>query len=392
MDSALIPIYFRLPMTIRSGEGVWLFDTNGNKYLDAIGSMGATGLGHNHPKINEAINEQLKKLINCSNNYHVEEQELLAKEFIEFSGMDKVLFANSGAEANEAAIKLIRLYGHKKNIKNPITIVFEGGFVGRTMGTLSASSEQKVRQDYDPYLPGFVFAPYNNIDAIKKIIAENKDVVAIMLEPILGQGGVVVPDNDYLPQLRKICDEHQLLLSLDEIQTGVGRSGKNFAYQHYNLRPEILTTAKTLGNGLPVAACSTTDELSELFSPGTHGTTFGGNSLVCHVVRTVIKLLREENILQNVTEVGDYLLKNLKDTLSNRQGVVAVRGKGLMIGVELDQPSREVLNIGAEEGLLFNLTAKNVIRMLPPYILTKEEADQIVERLDRCLKKYYGGN
>lgn len=388
MDSALIPIYFRLPITIRSGKGVWLYDTDGNKYLDAIGSMGVAGLGHCHPVVEEAMKEQLKKLIHCSNNYHVEEQELLAHEFVEFAGMDKVLFANSGAESNEAAIKLIRLYGRQRNIKSPTAIVFEGGFLGRTMGTLSGSSEDKVRKNYDPYLPGFIFAEFNNIDVIKKILAENPDVVAIMLEPILGQGGVHVPDDDYLLQLRKICDERKLLLVLDEIQTGMGRTGRNFAYQQYSLRPDILTTAKCLGNGLPVGACSTTKELSDLFSPGTHGTTFGGNALVCHVVRAIIRTLREGSILQNVTEVGGYLLTNLQDVLSKYDVVREVRGKGLMIGVELDGPCSGILKHSLEEGLLFNVTAQNVIRMLPPYILTREEADLIVERLERCIKKY----
>jgi acetylornithine aminotransferase len=388
MDSALIPIYFRLPITIQSGKGVWLYDTDGNKYLDAIGSMGVAGLGHCHPVVEEAMKEQLKKLIHCSNNYHVEEQELLAHEFVEFAGMDKVLFANSGAESNEAAIKLIRLYGRQRNIKSPTAIVFEGGFLGRTMGTLSGSSEDKVRKNYDPYLPGFVFAEFNKIDAIKKILAENPDIVAIMLEPILGQGGVHVPDDDYLLQLRKICDERKLLLVLDEIQTGMGRTGRNFAYQQYALRPDILTTAKCLGNGLPVGACSTTKELSDLFSPGTHGTTFGGNALVCHVVRAIIRTLREGSILQNVAEVGGYLLTNLQDVLSKYDVVREVRGKGLMIGVELDGPCSGILKHGLEEGLLFNVTAQKVIRMLPPYILTREEADLIVERLKRCIKKY----
>ncbi len=388
MDSALIPIYFRLPITIQSGKGVWLYDTDGNKYLDAIGSMGVSGLGHCHPAVEAAMNEQVKKLIHCSNNYHVEEQELLAHEFVEFAGMDKVLFANSGAESNEAALKLIRLYGKQRNVKCPTAIVFEGGFLGRTMGTLSGSSEDKVRRNYDPYLPGFVFAAFNNIDAIKKILAENPDVVAIMLEPILGQGGVVVPDDDYLLQLRKICDERNLLLVLDEIQTGMGRTGINFAYQRYSLRPDILTTAKCLGNGLPVGACSTTTELSSLFSPGTHGTTFGGNALVCHVVRAVIRTLKNSDILQNVTEVGAYLLKNLQEVLPKYDVVRDVRGRGLMIGVELDGPCSEILKYSLEEKLLFNVTAQNVIRMLPPYILTREEADMIVERLERCIKKY----
>lgn len=387
--SALMNIYDRLPVTFESGKGVWLFDSSNKKYLDANCGIGVTSLGHAHPAVLQAINEQAKKIIHIGNSYIIEEQEQLGYEFCEFVQLDQVIFVNSGTEATEVSLKMARLYGHHRGIENPTLIVFEKGFHGRTMGSLSASGNFKLQEGFSPLLPGFIFAPYNDLKAIEKIAAQNKNIVGISLEPILGQGGVVVPNDNFLLELRKICDQQKWLLILDEIQTGLGRTGKNFAYQHYDLKPDIITVAKSLAQGIPIGVCAAVQEVADLMQYGKHGTTFGGNPFSCHVARAVIKIYREEGIVEHVKRMGEYLLMNLRERLSSHPGVKDIRGKGLMIGIELDKPCHKLLFHGLEEGLLFNVTANNVVRMLPPYILTEVEADMIVDKFRACLNSFY---
>lgn len=388
--SVLMNIYDRLPVTFTSGKGVWLFDSSNKKYLDANCGIGVTSLGHAHPAVLQAIDEQAKKILHIGNSYIIEEQEQLGYEFCEFANLDQVIFVNSGTEATEVTLKMARLYGHHRGIENPTLIVFEKGFHGRTMGSLSASGNYRLQEGFSPLLPGFIFAPYNDLQAIEKIVAtQNKNIVGISLEPILGQGGVVVPDDNYLQALRRICDQQQWLLILDEIQTGLGRTGKNFAYQYAALRPDIMTVAKSLAQGIPIGACAAVEEVAKLMQHGKHGTTFGGNPFSCHVARAVIKTYREEGLVEHVKRVGEYLLMNLRERLATRPGIKDIRGKGLMIGIELDKPCHDLLLHGLEEGLLFNVTANNVVRMLPPYILTEAEADMIVDKFQACLNSFY---
>lgn len=387
--STLMPIFNRLPVTFKHGKGMWLYDDKNNKYLDALSGMGVISLGHSHPAIIQAIKEQAERLIHTSNTYHIEEQERLSDEFTQFAGLDRAVFINSGAESCEVAFKMARVYAYENNISNPTVLVFEKGFHGRTLGTLSASGNKKLKSEFEPLLSGFICMPLNDIAAVKKIASENKNIVGIMIEPILGQGGIIVPDDNFLIELRKICTENKWLFMLDEIQSGMGRTGMNFAYQFLNLKPDILTTAKALGNGLPIAACAATKTLGDMFTEGRHGTTFGGNPLCCHVARTVMKTYREENTVENARVMGAYLMNGLQQALANKNGVVEVRGKGLMIGIELDKPCEEIYAIGLDERILVNIAAKNVIRLLPPFILNKEEADQIVDRIRRCVDKFY---
>lgn len=389
-QSALMPIFNRLPVSFEYGQGSWLFDKTGKKYLDAATGIGVSSLGHAHPAIVSAVIEQAKKVIHITNQFVIEQQEQLAHELTQFAGLDKAIFVSTGTEATEASLKMARLYGHSRNVERPTLIVFEGGFHGRTLGALSASGNYKLQQGFDPLLPGFIFLPYNDLDAIHKLIAnDSKNIVGICLEPILGQGGVIIPDENYLPSLRKLCDQHDWILLLDEIQTGMARTGKPFAYQHYDLKPDIMTTAKTLANGLPIGALMANDKCAALFTEGKHGTTFGGNPLSCAAALALLKTYREENIVENVTRMGDYLLKQLQTELTNKRGVVDVRGKGLMLGVELDKTCYDIYHNGLEHGLLFNITANNVIRLLPPYNITQQEVDLLVSKLVAVLTDYY---
>ncbi len=388
-NSSLMPIFSRLPVSFTHGQGMWLFDSNNNRYLDALSGMGVVSLGHSHPAIIEAITTQAKRLIHTSNTFVIDEQEKLSDELTQYAGMDKAIFINSGAEASEVAIKIARLYGHRKEIKIPEMITFKGGFHGRTFGSLSASANIALQKGFEPILEGFNYLTYNEIAEVEKVVKENPNICSIMVEPILGQGGVVLPDDNFLIQLRRIANENNLLFILDEIQTGMSRTGKNFAYQFYPIQPDVLTTAKALGNGLPIAACMATNEIAELMVSGKHGTTFGGNPLCCHVARTVLKVYEEEGLTAHAGEMGDYLLQSLHHNLDNAEGVVEIRGKGLMIGIELDQPCNKLYKYGLDVGLLFNIATDKVVRLLPPYILNKEEADLIVERLTSAIKQFY---
>ncbi|MFN7097650.1 MAG: aspartate aminotransferase family protein, partial [Gammaproteobacteria bacterium] len=343
----LMTSYSPLPITFERGEGVWLWDTEGNCYLDALAGIAVCALGHSHPAITKAISEQAGTLMHTSNLYQIQHQQALADKLCVITDMEKTFFCNSGAEANEAAIKLTRLYGHSHGIAEPKIIVMEHSFHGRTMATLSATASEKVRAGFEPYVPGFIRVPYNNIDAVNTVLANNPDVVAILVEPVSGEGGIQVPDDQYLPALRELCDRYKCLLMLDEVQCGMGRTGTFFAYQHYpHLLPDVLTIAKALGNGFPIGACLARGEVANLFQPGSHGSTFGGNPLASKVALTVIETLEKEQLVPRAGIAGDMLLTLLSDKLGSHPHVKAIRGKGLMIGIELDKPCRVILMIG----------------------------------------------
>ncbi len=378
MTDHLMQNYAPLPVTFVRGEGAWLWDDQGNKYLDALAGVAVCSLGHCHPAVTRALCEQAGTLLHTSNWYHIARQEQLADRLTELAGMDRVFFGNSGAEANEAAIKLARLYGHGKGIQTPSIVVMENSFHGRTLATLTATGNRKVQAGFEPLVQGFVRAPYNDLEAIANIARNNSDVVAVLVEPVLGEGGVVIPDAAYLPGLRQLCDEHGWLLMLDEIQTGMGRTGAWFACQHSQVAPDVMTLAKALGNGAPIGACLARGTAAELFQPGSHGSTYGGNPLVCAAALAVIDTFEQEQLVTRAARLGERMLAGLQQALADRPGVVDIRGLGMMLAVELDRPCGELLQQALEKGLLINVTAGNVVRLLPPLILGDAEADQIV--------------
>jgi len=377
--------YAPLPVTFTHGEGAVLWDSNGKEYLDALGGIAVCALGHAHPEVTQAICDQAGKLVHTSNIYQIEVQRQLADKLCELSGMDNVFFSNSGAEANEAAIKLARLYGHNKGIDSPTLIVTEGSFHGRTLATLTATGNRKIQAGFEPLVSGFVRAPYNDIEAIENIGQNNKKVVGVMVEPITGEGGIRIPDRDYLTKLRALCDQHGWLLILDEIQTGMGRTGKWFAHQHNQIQPDIMTLAKALGNGVPIGACLARGEASTLFKPGHHGSTYGGNPLAGRAALAVIATIEKNNYVQRAAELGDYFLNGFNQKLDQIEGVTDIRGKGLMLAIELEQPCAELVKQCLDNGLLINVTAGNVIRLLPPYIMTNEQADIVIESVSNAV-------
>ncbi len=379
----LMKTYAPLNVTFERGEGAYLWDSNNRQYLDALCGIAVCGLGHAHPAITKTISEQAAKLLHTSNLYQIDKQQHLADQLCEVSGLDRVFFSNSGAEANEAAIKIARLYGHNNKVKKPNIIVMENSFHGRTMATLSATGNRKVQAGFEPLVQGFIRAPYNNIEAIKNIAENNKDVVAVLVEPIQGEGGIRIPDADYLNQLRTICDDNNWLLMLDEIQTGMGRTGEWFAFQHNKIQPDVMTIAKALGNGVPIGACLANEKAGEVFQVGNHGSTFGGNPLMCATASSVIKTIQAEGLISNARQQGDYLLKSFKEKLAGLDGVREVRGLGLMIGIELDAGQlqydcSELVKLALDKNLLINVTAGNTIRLLPPLILDQQQADTII--------------
>lgn len=380
--------YAPLPISFESGEGAWLTDTGGQRYLDALSGIAVCGLGHAHPEVQIAIADQAAKLIHTSNLYRIPLQEQLADKLIEHSGMDNVFFGNSGAEANEAAIKLARLYGNNKGITNPTIIVMERSFHGRTMATLTATGNDKVKKGFTPLFDGFKHIPYNNIDALHEVAETTPDIVAVMLEPILGEGGVVIPDEGYLKAVRSFCDENNCLMIQDEIQTGMGRTGQWFAFQHEGIKPDIMTLAKALGNGVPIGACLASGKAADLFQPGSHGSTFGGNPLAARAALSVIEVLANRNLVQRAKELGNRFLDGFKQSLNGLNGIKEIRGKGLMIGIELESECAELVGLALQKKLLINVTAGNVIRLLPPLVMTDEEADEVVSILSKVIKNY----
>ena len=383
--SYLMPTYAPLKVSFEKGKGVWLFDKENNKYLDALSGVGVTNLGHSHPKIVETITNQASKLLHTSNWYLIENQEKLAKKLATLSHLDKVFFANSGAEANEVAIKLSRAYANIKNISHPIIITANQSFHGRTMATLSATGTPKVQEKFSPLVSEFIYVDFNNIEQLDKY-SNNHNVVAVMLEPIQGESGVIIPDTNYLNQVRELCNQNNWLMILDEVQTGIGRTGKWFAHQYNNIKPDIMTLAKALGNGLPIGACLVTDEVANLFQAGNHGSTFGGNPLSTATALSVIETIENQNILENTNTIGAYLLQKLNKDLKPFDFIKEIRGLGLMIAIELDKDCSPLLQLALEEKLLLNITGQT-IRLLPPLILTKSEANTLVEIIVTLLKK-----
>ena len=379
--------YGRLPVSFVKGNGAYLQDDKGNQYLDALTGIAVCGLGHAHPKVAQALSEQGQTLVHTSNLYDIPHQTRLAERLCALSGMDNAFFCNSGAEANEAAIKLARLKGNRAGNLTPSVVVVEGSFHGRTMATLTATGNRKVHAGFEPLLGGFVRAPFDDIGAIQAIADNNPGVVAVLVEPILGEGGIHIPDNGYLPALRKICDQQGWLLMLDEVQTGNARTGEYFAYQHSNCLPDIVTTAKGLGNGVPIGVCLAQGEAAELFVPGNHGSTFGGNPLACAAAHAVLDVIEEEDICGQAKLQGQRIVDGLRTALAGNNSVTEVRGLGMMIAVELNNDAPSLVSDALEDGLLINVTQGNIVRLLPPLNLSNEEADELVSKLATLLNR-----
>lgn len=380
-DRYMFKTYSRFPITLVRGEGCLVWDEQGKSYLDFIGGIAVCALGHSSPIVTKALEDQSRMLVHVSNLFYTKPQIDLARVLVENSFADRVFFANSGAEANEAAIKLARKYARDNMGEGKYVIIcMENSFHGRTMATLSATGQQKVRKGFAPLLSGFTFVPFNDIDAIDR--AADESVCAVMLEPIQGEGGVVVPDDTYLGEVRKLCDEKGILLIFDEVQVGMGRTGKLFAYEHYGVHPDIMTLAKALGNGLPIGAMLATERFSESFGPGTHASTFGGTPLVTAVATAVVKSILEDGILEHCVQMGSYFRERLQGLVDKYDFVKEVRGLGLIVGLELGVEGAPVVNSCLEKGFLINCTQDKILRFLPPLIVEKEQIDQMVDCLD----------
>jgi len=388
MASALSNIYARLPVAFSHGKGVWLWDAEGRRYLDGLAGIGVSCLGHAHPKLVHAISEQAARVIHTSNLYEVPLQAALAERICAISGMTEVLFGNSGAEANEGAIKLARYYGYKKGNDLPTIITMESSWHGRTIGTLAATDSEKAKTGFGPLPGGFIKVPFNNLEAIVEAGNKENRVVAVLLEVLQGEGGIRPSDIEYLRGLRKICDERGWLLMIDEVQSGIGRTGKWLAHQWSGVMPDVITLAKGLGGGVPIGAVAARGPAAGILGPGSHGTTFGGGPLVSAAALATLNVLEEERLLENATSVGDYLKAGLSRELSGVAGVTEVRGQGLMIGIELARPCGEMVTKALDAGLLINVTREKVIRLLPPLILSRQEADQIIEILVPMIKAF----
>jgi len=388
MTSHIMPTYNRLPVTFERGEGAWLLDENNNRYLDAISGIAVCNLGHAHPAVHRAICQQSEKLLHTSNIYKIAAQECLADKLTEKSGMDNVFFCNSGAEANEAAIKLARKYGHENGIDNPAIIVMEKSFHGRTLATLSATGNTKIQQGFAPLVEGFVRVPYNDISAIKQALEQNKNIVAVLVEPIQGEGGINIPAADYLNQIRSLCDQHALLMMLDEIQTGIGRTGRFLAFQHNNIIPDVCTLAKALGNGVPIGACLARGNAAQLLIAGNHGSTFGGNPLACSAALAVLATLDEENLIEQAQQKGQAICTGFIEQLQNNKHIVDIRHKGLMIGIELDRPCAELVKSALQQRLLINVTNETTIRLLPPLIIDEQQIKLLVDTLSSLVNEF----
>jgi acetylornithine/N-succinyldiaminopimelate aminotransferase len=386
--SHLMNTYKRLPVAFERGAGCWLWDKQGNRYLDALAGIAVCGVGHSHPRLVEAITAQAGKLIHTSNVYQIENQEKLGDRLAAISGMDEVFFCNSGCEANEAAIKIARLYGHQKAIEMPAIIVMDKAFHGRTIATLSATGSRKVQAGFEPLVPGFVRVPFNDLAAVRKVAQSNRNVVAVMVELIQGEGGVNICGADYLHGLREICDANGWLLMLDEVQSGVGRTGKWFAFQHSGVRPDVMTLAKGLASGVPIGACIGVGPAAGVFKPGNHGSTFGGNPLACAAALATLDIIEEERLMTNAVTLGDHIAARFRATLAGIAGVRDIRNKGLMIGIELDAPCDELVKTALAARLLINVTNDNVIRLLPPLVISSDEAEQLVNLLSPLITDF----
>jgi acetylornithine/N-succinyldiaminopimelate aminotransferase len=392
VNSALMSSYQRLPVAFVRGEGVWLWDTEGRRYLDAVGGIAVCALGHAHPVVAQAVAEQAAVLVHTSNLYRIPSQERLAERLVALSGMDRAFFCNSGAEANEAAIKIARLLGHERGLEAPAIVVMEGAFHGRTLATLTASGARKVQAGFEPLVQGFVRVPYGDLEALRAVGANRREIVAVLCEPIQGEDGVVIPPSGYLVGLRQVCDRHGWLLMLDEVQTGMCRTGRWFAFQHEGVTPDVMTLAKSLGNGVPIGACLARGAAAGLIRPGKHASTFGGNPLACRAALTVLDILEQGRLAERAAELGEALLERLRRALGGVPGVVEIRGRGLIIGLTLDRPCGELVERALGLGLLINVTAERVVRLLPPLILSDAEAADLVERLGNVIREFLGGD
>ena len=388
MAEHLMNTYKPLAVSFERGEGAYLFDDRGERYLDALCGIAVCGLGHAHPAVSDAICAQSQRLLHTSNLYQIELQDQLADALCEVADMDRVFFGNSGAEANEAALKLARLYGHQQGIEKPQVIVTEGSFHGRTLATLTATGNRKIQAGFEPLVPGFLRAPSNDLEAIRNIAANSPQVVAVLVEPITGEGGICLPADNYLSELRVLCDTHGWLLILDEIQTGMGRTGKWFAHQHTGIQPDVMTLAKGLGNGVPIGACLARGKAAGVFQPGNHGSTFGGNPLSASAALAVLKSIRDDDLVARAAMLGERFLEGFRQNLEERPDVVSIRGRGLMLGIELDRPCAELMQQALERKLLINVTADRVVRLLPPLILSNEQADEIIATVSELIIKF----
>ena len=390
MTTHLMNTYNRQPVTFVKGEGVWLWDDKGEKYLDALAGVAVNGLGHGHPSLVKAISDQAARLIHVSNYYHIAEQEALADKLCEVSGMDKVFFCNSGCEANEASIKLARLYGHNKGVEVPQIIVMEQSFHGRTLATLSATGNSKVQVGFEPLVTGFIRVPYDDIAAVRAVATTNPNVVAILVEPVQGEGGINIPKDSsaYLETLRGICDEHDWLLMVDEVQTGIGRTGTWFSFQHTAIKPDVMSLAKGLASGVPIGACVAHGKAASVFTYGKHGSTFGGNPLACAAGLATLNAIEADGLRENAEKIGNLIRNGFISEFNGNSAVVQVRNAGLMIGIELDRPCADLVQLALEAKLLINVTAEKVVRLLPPLIMNEAEAHELVQRLSTLIKVF----
>ncbi len=386
--SHVMNTYARQPVTFTHGEGAWLFDAAGKRYLDGLSGVAVNTLGHAHPRFTAALKTQIDSLIHCSNIYQIEKQEALADKLCALSAMQEVFFCNSGCEANEAAIKLARMFAYQREIENPCIIVMEKSFHGRTLATLSATGNRKVQVGFEPLVSGFVRVPYNDLAAVRQVAQHNNNVVAVLVEPIQGEGGIRTLDIEYLQQLRSLCDEQNWLLMLDEVQCGIGRTGKWFGFQHAGIQPDVMTLAKGLGSGVPIGACLAAGKAVGVFGPGNHGSTFGGNPLACTAGLTTLNIIEQDKLMAHAAQVGDFIQATLTAQLKDVAGVVEIRGQGLMLGIELHKPCGELVKQALAQGLLINVTADNVVRLLPPLILSQAEAQQLVDTLTPLIKDF----
>ena len=386
----LMNTYARLPIAFTHGQGCRLFDEQGKSYLDAVAGVAVNTLGHNHPKLVKALSDQVSRLIHTSNLYRIREQEALSDKLTALAKMEEVFFCNSGAEANEAAIKIARMFGHQKGVDSPAIIVMEHSFHGRTLATLSATGNRKVQAGFEPLVSGFVRVPFDDLNAVEQVAANNPNVVAVLFEPVQGEGGIHAARAEYLQGLRRVCDDKGWLYMVDEVQSGIGRTGLWFAHQSANVLPDIMTLAKGLGSGVPVGACLAAGKAAGVFKPGNHGSTFGGNPLACTAALTTLSVLEEEDILTKVVRVGDHLRDVLRQTLAGVSGVVDVRGIGQMTGIELDRPCGEIVALAQEQGFLVNVTAERVIRLVPSLIMSETEADELATGLAQVIRGFLG--
>jgi acetylornithine aminotransferase len=388
----LMATYGRLPVSFERGEGAWLWSDDGRRFLDALSGIAVCGLGHAHPGVREAICEQAAQLVHVSNLYRIPSQETLGERLCAAAGMERVFFANSGAEANEAAIKLARLLAHGRGIQRPEILVMENSFHGRTLATLTATGSRKAQAGFEPLVSGFVRVPYDDLGAVETAAGNRANIVAVLVESIQGEGGIVMPSAGYLAGLRELCDRHGWLLMLDEVQSGMGRTGRLFAHQHEGILPDVMTLAKGLGNGVPIGACLARGEAAGVLGPGSHGSTFGGNPLACRAALAVLDALEADDLPARARATGEHIRSGLRDGLADLSGVLAVRGRGLMIGVELDRACGELVATALDAGLLINVTAQRVVRLLPPLIIDDAQAEQIVSTVVRIIRDFLGAD